>query len=333
MKSAKRFPDAEICAQMHDSTPEVMIFDSGEIIKDMDGQLSVAGYACPSPMSPELDPDYRFPLWSRDIVVWLADRKEPLYLFGPTDCGKSSCIRQIAWKLNYPVFEITAHSRLEFSEMVGHHTVENGSMRYEYGPLAMAMRKGGIFLLNEIDLLDPGTAAGLNSVLDGQPLTIAENMGEGIYPHPMFLFAATANSNGASDRTGLYQGVVPQNIAFMDRFFLVESAYMPESKELALITGRYGEKIPQETLVNMVRYANAVRRLFMGYEAEDMDVAIEVTFSTRTLLRWARFSLHYASVLVNPDEAITHALWRALLFRASAISRITLEELRQRIFG
>ena len=148
---------------------------------------------------------------------------------------------------------ITGHSLLEFPEMVGHHTVFQDSMHYEYGPLAQAMRHGGLFLLNEIDLLDPSTAAGLNSVLDGYPLTIPENNGELIMPHPMFKFAATANTNGGSDPSGLYQGVLRQNIAFMDRFVLVEAGYMAESQELGILKNYVGGRIAEETLPRMHR--------------------------------------------------------------------------------
>lgn len=308
-------------------------FDSGETFFNSPNKIPTIGYAQPTQMVPAEDPQYLFPDWSRDIALWFSDAKEPLYLFGPTGCGKTSCIRQLARRINYPVYEITAHSRLEFSELVGHHTVHDGNMYYEYGPLALAMRNGGIFLLNEIDLLDPGTAAGLNSVLDGQPLTIAENSGEAIFPDPMFRFAATANSNGASDHTGLYQGVLRQNIAFMDRFFLVESDYMSEKGELDLLLKNYGSELNDQTLINMVRYANAVRRLFMGHEAEDLDVSIEVTFSTRTLLRWARLTCLNRRAQFPEADAVEAALRSSLLYRASPVSRLTLEELRQRIFG
>jgi len=52
----------------------------------------------------------------------------------------------------------------KFADLVGHLTVKNGSMTFEYGPLALAMRYGAIILLNEIDLTSPEIAAGLNSV-------------------------------------------------------------------------------------------------------------------------------------------------------------------------
>ena len=93
---------------------------------------------------------------------------------------------------------------------------------FEYGPLALALRYGGLFLLNEIDLVTPEVVAGLNGILDGSPLCIAENGGELVRPHPLFRFAATANSNGGGDKTGLYQGTQRQNAAFLDRCTLCE---------------------------------------------------------------------------------------------------------------
>ena len=72
-------------------------------------------------------------------------------------------------------------------------------MTFEYGPLALAMRYGAIILLNEIDLTSPEIAAGLNSVLDGSPLCIAENGGELIAPHPMASELANSSVESASD--------------------------------------------------------------------------------------------------------------------------------------
>ena len=86
---------------------------------------------------------------------------------------------------------------MEFADLVGHCTVQKNNMTFEYGPLALAMRYGGLFLLNEIELTAPEVAAGLNSIVDGAPLCIVENGGERITPNPMFRLAATANSNGA----------------------------------------------------------------------------------------------------------------------------------------
>ena len=88
-------------------------------------------------------------------------------------------------------------------------------MRFQYGPLAVAMKYGHVLVLNEVDLADAGELAGLNDTLEGRPLVLAENAGEIIHPHPMFRVICTANSSGAGDNSGRYVGVQQQNLAFL----------------------------------------------------------------------------------------------------------------------
>ncbi|MEG2005496.1 MAG: CbbQ/NirQ/NorQ C-terminal domain-containing protein, partial [Bilophila sp.] len=234
--------------------------------------------------------------------------------------------------LNYPVFAVNAHSRLEFQDLVGHLTVENGSMHFQYGPLALAMRYGGLMLLDEFDLLDPATAAGLNSVLDGEPLCIPENGGEIIHPHELFRFSATANTNGSSDETGLYQGTMRQNLALMDRFSLCEVGY-PAPEVEKRILDRMTPNLPEEIRTRMVDYANEVRKLFMGDPDKTLYAAtIEVTMSTRTIVRWAELALRFQPLARQGIQPVTYALDRALAYRACRETRATLHELVQRIF-
>ena len=205
-------------------------------------------------------------------------------------------------------------------------------MEFEYGPLALAMKYGGMFLCNELDLLEPSTAAGLNGILDGQPLCIPENGGELIVPHSMFRFAATANSNGGSDETGLYQGVLRQSLALMDRFVLCEVTYpKPEAEEQLL--EKTAPQLPDTLRKKMVEYANEVRRLFMGESGNSYNSgSIEITFSTRSLLRWADLTIRYQPLANQGIQPVAYALDRALGFRASRESRAMLSELVQRIF-
>ena len=291
--------------------------DAGEVFSGAPSGHKVRGFAAPSPFTPVCDANYIFHESSRDLIVWFINPTDPLYVFGPAGSGKTSCIRQLAARLNYPVFEVTGHGRLEFPDLVGHLSVHQGSMRFDYGPLALAMRFGGLFLLNEIDLLDPAMAAGLNSILDGAPLCIPENGGELICPHPMFRFAATANSNGGADETGLYQGIQRQNLAFMDRFTLCRVDYpAPDTEERLL--AKTAPKLPAAIRQKMVAFAGEVRRLFMGEEANSYNAnSLEITLSTRTLLRWADLTVRYQPLAKQGIAPINYALDRALGFRAS----------------
>lgn len=316
----------------HLQTLTPMTFDAGETFSGTPSGHPVKGYTEPTLFTPARDANYIFHESSRDLVVWFINPTDPLYVFGPSGSGKTSCIKQLAAKLNYPVFEVTGHSRLEFPELVGHHVVRNGNMEFEYGPLSLAMKFGGILLLNEIDLLEPSTAAGLNSVLDGQPLCIPENGGELIVPHEMFRFAATANSNGGSDETGLYQGVQRQNLAFMDRFMVCEISYPSPDAEEQLLS-RTAPALPVGLRKKMVEYANEIRRLFMGEDGNTYNAAsIEVTLSTRTLIRWADLTLRYHPLAKQGIQPVTYALDRALGFRACKETRAMLHELAQRMF-
>lgn len=324
---------------MQNSSDNIMLFNAGEVFAGKKSSKFVAGFKERTAFVPDADDNYVIPAsWGPDIAIWFVHFRDPLFIFGPTGCGKTSCLKQFASRINYPVYEVTGHNRLEFPELIGHHTVENGNMRFEYGPLAKAMRDGGIFLINEVDLLPPDVMAGMNSILDGSPLCIAENGGEVIKPHKMFRFVATANSNGTGDSTGLYQGVLRMNMAAADRFLAVQADYMRADEEVKLIVKAFPQ-FEGDTVERMVRYANNIRELFRGDVTEETTATqLGCTMSTRSIMRWAA----YAGIMFEavPDanstrknEFLLAALKRTLIFKASATDQLALIELFQRIFG
>lgn len=290
-------------------------------------------FAARSSYTPKIDPHYTLDVQgpAKELIVWFRQPSaDPLYVFGPTGAGKTSLVKYLAAHANYPVFELTGHSRLEFPDLVGHLAVQNGNMAFQYGPLALAMKYGGICLVNELDLLDPATAAGLNTILDGSPLCIPENNGEIIVPHPMFRFVATANTHGGSDDTGLYQGTLRMSLAFMDRFQLCQIGYPLPEAEKALLIRHLGNAIPDETLDRMIVFANEVRAQFMGTSME--PDAIELTMSTRTLIRWGKLAVQFHPLSVHRINPIEFALERALLMRGTPATQAKLREHLQRIF-
>lgn len=241
-----------------------------------------------------------------DVHVWMAVINEPLMLQGPTGCGKSSLVSEVAARTNRPVLRLNAHNRTEMFDFVGQFVLKDGNTVFVHGPLAIAMKIGAWFIVDEIDLAPPGILAGLNTVLEGGNLVIAENGGEVIVPHPDFRFIATCNTkgDGGASTGGAFGGAFAQNAAFLDRFMMVECGYPSPKAEVAALA-KIGT--PSDLAIKIVKVANSIRE---AYEAGESPV----TCSTRTLLRWATLIPAYQG---KPSPAF-HSLERALLGRVGS---------------
>lgn len=289
-----------------------------------------------NPFIPKTDSMYVFRKeFLRDVYAFLmSPGNDALYITGPTGSGKTSGIAQVASRLHWPVQQITAHGRMEFTDLVGFHALvsktpgETPVMQFMYGPLATAMRNGHILLINEVDLMDPSELAGLNDILEGRPLVIAQNGGEIIQPHPLFRVVVTGNSVGSGDSTGLYQGVQMQNIAAMDRYRFVEVGYTDpevEMKILSLACPRLNDQLT----ASMVKVANKIRYLFMGDGNDAHDQTINITMSTRTLVRWAKLAINFHPA----PNALAIGLDQALLVRANAEEKAAINRIAKDVFG
>jgi len=262
----------------------------------------------------------------RDVLSFLRHSAgDGLYVTGPTGCGKTSLVAQVAARLNWPVQSVTCHGRMELGDLMGQFVLTNGNMQFVHGPLAKALRDGHLLILNEIDLMDPSELSGLNDIIEGAPLVIAQNGGEVIRPHPKFRVIATGNSSGQGDQSGLYQGVMRQNLAFMDRFRLLEVGYPDETEEGQLLELTV-PKLPEAIRSKMIDVANQIRRLFVG---NDPVATLTVTMSTRSLIRWASLTVAFKGS-PNPLE---YAMDRALTFRASPEQRIAILAIAAAVFG
>ena len=128
-----------------------------------------------NPLTPKPNPRHVFPAWAgRALPAWWSMPSSlggGLYICGPSGCGKSSSIREWCARTGTPMYAVTANGRLEFPDLVGHVSLEsdgNGGTRtaFVYGPLSLAMKNGGLFLLDELDAynairLDGGTSTSM----------------------------------------------------------------------------------------------------------------------------------------------------------------------------
>lgn len=205
-----------------------------------------------------------------------------ILLVGPTGSGKSSLIGQIAAHLDWPLRRINLHGETGSGDFLGQHKAKNGEVYFQHGMLPMAMKEGQILVLEEVDAATPEILFVLQGVMEENGcLTLAENGGEIIQPHPDFRLVGTANTLGLGDETSLYTGTSVLNASHLDRWTTVfHIDYLDEEREIAVIRDKAPELEPA-LAHGMVALALAVRK---AVEQEELFT----TFSTRRLLALAR---------------------------------------------
>lgn len=288
-----------------------------------------------SPHRPKENNKYLFQAKVLQFLLfwWMRNDHKPLWVWGHTGTGKTSILEQFFSRLNIPVFRQEMKESSRFDDWVGHTSVnEEGQFYFKYGSLALAMKYGGIFMMEEADKLPNGEASALHGVLDGKPLIISENGGEPIYPHENFRIVVTANTNGTGDPTGLYPESKIQDVAYMARFLAHEVGYMSPDLEKKVLKLAVDNKIGDKTLDKMLRFAGEVREVFTSTKVEVKN-KVRITMEVRSLIDWALMTDQCSAVCKQGIAPIEYALEGVLLSKASAGDRDKLETAYQRIFG
>ena len=259
---------------------------------------------------PKLDPDYHFAGDNLSVTLtylqhcWTQGATEGLQYIGPTGSGKTSLIEQVCARLDAPMVSITANGRMEVADLISTIVAANGTTITVDGPLTMALRNGYVFVLNEVDLLDPSTTTGLNDILE-RAFVIVPGTNEIVRAAPGFAFVVTSNTAGAGDELGVHNGTQVQNLAFRDRFLKLYVDYMEDGAEVAMLCKAF-PTLDRQAAETYVAVANMVRGAFMA------GTGMDVTMSTRMLKRWVRLTTAYASMAARGKTPVHFAVDIAL---------------------
>lgn len=257
----------------------------------------------PSEFTPAASSDYIFQEELLLLLLSWLDGSGPkgknLSLYGPQGAGKTSGIFETAARTGHEVFHFSGADSGEGATLLGKVILKQGTMEFDPGPLLLAAIRGGILLIDEVDLLPPAESAMLNIALDGRPIPVPDGIGGEKYitPKPGFRVAVTSNTGGAGDTDRRYAGAKRQHGGFLDRFRSFQVSYMKPDQELTILA-KLVPTLDGTIMKTMVETSEEVRRLFTNGE-------LGVTLSTRTLHQWALDYLRFgaSSSLADPLKA------------------------------
>jgi len=117
----------------------------------------------------------------------------PVLLKGPTGCGKTRFMEYMAWRLRRPLITVSCHDDLTASDLVGRFLVKGGETVWVDGPLARAVRAGGICYLDEIVEARKDTMVVIHPLADDRRVLPMEKLGELLEAAPEVCLAISSN--------------------------------------------------------------------------------------------------------------------------------------------
>jgi len=145
------------------------------------------------------------------------------------------------------------------------------------GPVAIAMERGAVLLLDEVDLASNKIMC-LQPVLEGNGIYI-KKINRYIKPAKGFTVIATANTKGRGSDDGKFIGTNILNEAFLERFpITMEQPYPALSVEKKIVLGsmeKYG-KVDEDFADKLVTWAEVIRKTYF-------EGAVDELISTRRL--------------------------------------------------
>lgn len=275
-----------------------------EEVFDWPGEsLKVRRYEGTTPFVPGGDDDgYKYN-FNASMTVMLAMSRTGMnnvWIKGDAGTGKSELVVNMARRWGRELFRINFDSAITRAEIVGDWGVKDGKTVFNYGILPIAMKRGGVLLMDEFDLINPYLAPVFRPVLEkSRRLVILENGAEVIDAHPEFVVMVTANSWACGDETGMYAITNNLSVAELDRFHLFEEMdYLEPAVEAELVCDAVPE-LPADRAALLVQIAGSIRALHR-------EKRIERPLSTRQLVSWARTYVDYGDVTRAADLTFIH---------------------------
>ena len=201
----------------------------------------------------------------------------PMFITGLSGNGKTLNVSQACAELKREMVRVNVTIETDEDDLIGGFRLVDGETKFNLGPVAMAMEKGAVLLLDEIDLASNKIMC-LQSILEGKGVFL-KKIGKWVAPTDGFTVIATANTKGKGSDDGRFIGTNVLNEAFLERFPVTfEQSYPSPATEQKILASLIEDA---EFCKRLVDWADIIRKTFY-------DGGVDEVISTRRLVHIAR---------------------------------------------
>ena len=202
----------------------------------------------------------------------------PIFITGMSGNGKTLMVKETCAKLHREFVRANITIETDEDDLLGGFRLMNGETVWHDGPVVMAMKRGALLLLDEIDLASNKIMC-LQPILEGSSIYL-KKIGKWVHPTPGFNVIATANTKGQGSDDGRFIGTNVMNESFLERFpVTIEQTYPTNKTEEKILVNELAknDKVDPDFVGNLVKWADVIRKTFM-------DGGVDEIISTRRLV-------------------------------------------------
>ncbi len=202
----------------------------------------------------------------------------PMYITGLSGNGKTMMVEQVCAQEKREMVRVNITVETDEDDLIGGFRLIDGRTVWQNGPVIVAMERGAVLLLDEVDL-GSNKLMCLQPVLEGKPIYL-KKINKVITPADGFNIIATANTKGKGSDDGRFIGTNVMNEAFLERFSItMEQEYPPAKTEQKILNNVLASNGIEDNVFTekLVQWADVIRKSF--YEG-----AVSEIISTRRLV-------------------------------------------------
>ena len=226
-----------------------------------------------------------------DVFQAAFQQKVPVLLKGPTGCGKTRFVSYMAYQLGLPLITVSCHEDLTTSDLIGRYLFKGDETIWSDGPMAAAVRMGGILYLDEIVEARKDTIVAIHPLTDHRRNLSMDKLASVLQAPPEFMLVVSYNPG--------YQSLLKElKPSTRQRFISLMFDYPPLEAEVEIIQKESG--VDEYIANRLAKIAQKIRNL--------TDRGLEEGVSTRLLVYAAKLMTQGVSPKIACDVAFSQTL-------------------------